>query len=271
MKPLHMVPALAILLTVSWSVCPASDLDLEFDPARFSSSTEPGTFRTSIRWGAITVRGHDSPDVLVHARITCDRNRPATAAQLEELIELRLGELDNLMELHDDSRIDGFYGIDLEVTVPRQTRLELEMSRGGEIRVGHVDGEVDVVNRNGSVELSALGSNAVVDARNGSITAQFSSVDPALPMSFSTLNGSVDVTLPDDAAADLRIRHTYGGVQSDFPLRDPSGQVVAANVEDLSRDATRVLRAELNGGGPRYSFYTANGTVYLRRGADGSR
>ena len=140
------------------------------------------------------------------------------------------------------------------------------MANGGEISVTDVKGEVDVVNRNGSVELVRLGSSAVVDARNGSVTASFNEVDPALPMSFSTLNGSIDVTLPFDVAADLRIRHTYGGVESDYPLRTASGEPASADVSELDRGQTLVLAATINGGGPRYDFYTANGTVYLRSG-----
>ena len=111
-----------------------------------------------------------------------------------------------------------------------------------------------------------LGSSAVVDARNGSVTASFTEVDPTLPMSYSTLNGSIDVTLPSDVAADLRIRHTYGGVESDFPLRDSDGELASADLTGLERGETRVLAATLNGGGPRYDFDTANGTVYLRDG-----
>jgi hypothetical protein len=266
-----MITICFFVVTAPAVFCSASTLDLEFDPVRFLSSSEPGTFRTSIRWGEITVRGHDSPEVLVSARITSDLSRPTSAWDLENLIELRVSELDNLIELEDASVIEGFYGVDLVITVPRETRLELEMRDGGEIRVNGVVGEVDVVNRNGSVALAGLGTSAVVDARNGSITADFVAIDPTLPMAFSTLNGSIDVTLPDNTAADLRIRHTYGGVESDFPLRDSSGGRVEANVEDLSRGATRVLQAQLNGGGPRYDFYTANGTVYLRRGADKQR
>jgi len=265
-KSLRILATGLATLTLAVAVQAAQPVVFEFSPQTFSYPGEPGTFRSSIRWGEIAIEGHDGDEVLLTVRVVPEHSRPASAAPVEDLIDFRLNEAGNVMDLVVDSRIEGFYGIELTVAVPRSTRLQLEMTDGGEISVRGVDGEVDVVNRNGSVELEGLGAGAVVDARNGSIVASFDSVDPGLPMSFSTLNGSIDVTVPDDIAANLRVRHTYGGVESDFLLLDRDGRSVTADLEQLDRGATRVLQAEINGGGPRYDFFTANGTVYLRKG-----
>ena len=266
MKSLRILATGLATLTLAVAVQAAQPVVFEFSPQTFSYPSDPGTFRSSIRWGEIAIEGHDGDEVLVTVRVVPEHNRPASATPVDDLIDFRINEADNVMDLLVDSRIEGFYGIKLTVAAPRTTRLQLEITDGGEISVRGVNGEVDVVNRNGSVELDGLGANAVVDARNGSIVASFDTVDPELPMSFSTLNGSIDVTVPDDVAADLRIRHNYGGVESDFLLFDRAGKSVAADLDTLDPGATRVLQAEINGGGPRYDFFTANGTVYLRKG-----
>lgn len=268
MKAFRISTVLAVLCLISVDADAATPLELELEPAYFSFPGDSGTFRAGIRWGSITVRGHEGYDVRVAARVIPERGRHQPTAQAD-LIDLRLEERANIMDLRVASRIEGFYGIELDIAVPRSTRLELEMTDGGEIVVEDVTGEVDVANRNGSVSLAGLGAAAVVDARNGSITASFDQVDPELPMSFSTLNGSIDVTLPGETAASLRIRHTYGGVESDFPLTAATGASVTADLDNLPKGETRVLAGEINGGGPRYAFYTANGTVYLRRASSG--
>lgn len=242
----------------------AEPVTIELAPQIFTYSSEPGTLRTGVRWGKISVRGHDGYEVLVSARIIPESGRRYERS-IRDLIALRTEERNNLMDLRIDSQMSGFFGVELEISVPWTTRLELEMTGGGEIFVEGVTGEVDVANRNGSIELSGLGSSAVVDAQNGSITVTFDTLDPELPMAFSTINGSIDVTLPDHAAADLRIRHTYGGVESDFPLRSVDDRQVSADLTALDKGETRVLSASINGGGPRYDFSTANGTVYIRR------
>lgn len=264
---MKLMQTLPILLLVAFGAAGASatePFERTLDPQYFTFATDSGTFRTSVRWGRIDVRGHGGYEVQVTARVIPDRNRVSTE-RLEDAIDFRLDERDNVMSLQVDSRIEGFYGVELEVLVPRATRLELEMTDGGEISVAGVEGEIDLANRNGSVELTDLGGAAVVDARNGSITASFARIDPDLPMSFSTLNGSIDVSLPAEAAADLRVRHTYGGVESDFDISSVDGAPLAARTDDLTRGETRVLKGVINGGGPRYDFYTANGTVYLRK------
>jgi hypothetical protein len=265
MKVHNLAAACLFVFALTPTVSAAEPITIDLAPQIFSYTSEPGTLRAGVRWGRISVRGHDGYEVLVSARVIPENGRRYDRS-LHDLINLRVEERNNIMDLRIDSELPGFYGVELEITVPTQTRLELEMTGGGDIFVAGVSGVVDVANHNGSVELTELGSNAVVDARNGSITATFDAVDPELPMAFSTLNGSVDVTLPEGAAADLRIRHTYGGVESDFPLRTSDGRQVTADLAGLDKGETRVLSASLNGGGPRFDFFTANGTVYLRRG-----
>ena len=54
---------------------------------------------------------------------------------------------------------------------------------------------------------------------NGNITVGLDHVTPDKPMSFSSLNGRVDVTLPGDTKARLRLRTTNGAVYSDFDVK----------------------------------------------------
>jgi hypothetical protein len=232
----------------------------------FSDSSRPGLLQAGIRWGEIQVRGHDADDVRVEPTIEVEASLAArlTDAEVRERVRIHLVERANVMELLVDSTLDGFYSVDLAIWVPRGTALGLEVRDGGNIDVDDVGGEVEISNRNGSVELSGLAGAAVVHARNGSIRAEFDSVTKDLPMSFSTLNGSVDVTFPEPPAADVTFRYSRGGVESDFPIESIASDVVA-DTSGLDGRATRLLKGRIAGGGPRYYFHTANGTIYLRQ------
>jgi hypothetical protein len=232
----------------------------------FSDPSRPGLFQAGVRWGEIQVRGHDSVEVRLEPRIEVEASLAGqfTDDEIRDRISIRLVERDNIMEAVIDSTLEGFYSVDLTLWVPRESSLGLEVRDGGNIEVHGVTGEVEVANRNGSVELSGLAGAAVVHARNGSIRASFDEVPAELPMSFSTLNGSVDVTFPEPPPAEVKIRYNRGGVESDFPIVSVAGDL-SANTTGLDGRATRLLEGRIGVGGPRYYFHTANGTVYLRQ------
>lgn len=232
----------------------------------FLDPSRPGLLQAGVRWGEIEVRGNDAAEVRVEPKIEVDANIAArlTNEEIRERVPIQLVARDNVIEVVVNSTLDGFYSVDLEIWVPRGTSLGLEVRDGGNITVDDVGGEVEISNRNGSVELTGLAGAAVVHARNGSIRAGFDSIAQDLPMSFSSLNGSVDVTFPEPPSADVKIRYNRGGVESDFSIVSRANDVVA-DTAGLDGRATRLLEGRIGDGGPRYYFHTANGTVYLRQ------
>ena len=72
---------------------------------------------------------------------------------------------------------------------------------------------------NGSVVLKDVSGNVVAASQNGSITANPEKITPGKPMSFTTMNGKVDVTLPGDTKAKLRLKTDNGSVYSDFDVK----------------------------------------------------
>ncbi len=90
-------------------------------------------------------------------------------------------------------------------------------------------------------------------------------------MSFSTMNGDIDVTLPPDIKANFRMKSDNGEVFSDFDVKllPNSNQPV---VEDARSKGGRYrVKVEkttvgaVNGGGPELSFKTFNGNIFIRK------
>jgi DUF4097 and DUF4098 domain-containing protein YvlB len=124
---------------------------------------------------------------------------------------------------------------------------------------------------NGPIELTNVGGSAVAHSMNGKVTAVFSSVEANKPMSFSTMNGAIDVTLPASTKADLAISNAMNGdVFTDFDLQ---AQTEKKPVVEDSRSKNgryqvtfdRGVKAKINGGGPEIRFKTFNGSIYIRK------
>jgi hypothetical protein len=52
---------------------------------------------------------------------------------------------------------------------------------------------------------------------------KFDKVTPAKPMSFSSLNGDIDVTFPPDIKARLKLKSEQGDIYSDFDIQMQPG------------------------------------------------
>ncbi len=159
----------------------------------------------------------------------------------------------------------------LVITVPRRSSLELKTISNGGIQVEQVDGEIDVDALNGAVTLNGVSGSVVAHSLNGAIVARLDRVDASKPMSFSTLNGEIDVTLPDNVRANVRMKTDNGEIYSDFDVKlDSSGGVATADSGERRNGRyhfrmDRTLRGTINGGGPEYQFTSFNGAIYIRK------
>jgi hypothetical protein len=160
--------------------------------------------------------------------------------------------------------------VDLSIRVPYATSLKLEGTNLGEISVENVNGEIEVENMNGEVKLANVGGTVVANSTNGSITAVLNKVNPDKPLSFATFHGDIDITLPADIKATLKIKSTQGEVFSDFDIALKS---VPVKPEETSRKEGGKYRIELdrsvygtiNGGGPELKLQNFSGDIYIRK------
>jgi hypothetical protein len=160
--------------------------------------------------------------------------------------------------------------VDLTVQVPYASSVYLRAPMGGTMLVENISGEIEVNGGMGAVTLRNVSGSAVVHTMNGDIEASFARIAPDKPMSFSTMNGDIDVTLPADLKADLKLRSQMGNIYSDF---DVSLKQTPQKVENAGGGAKGEYRiafdksiyGTVNGGGPEISFNTFHGDIFLRK------
>jgi DUF4097 and DUF4098 domain-containing protein YvlB len=158
----------------------------------------------------------------------------------------------------------------LNIRVPFATSLKLEGVNLGEISVDNVNGEIEVESMNGAIKLANVGGTVIANSTNASITAVLNKVASDKPMSFATFQGDIDITLPADIKANLRIKSTQGEVFSDF---DIALKPVPVKPEETARKEGGKYRIELdrsvygtiNGGGPELKLQNFSGDIYIRK------
>ncbi|MBV8709105.1 MAG: DUF4097 family beta strand repeat protein, partial [Acidobacteriaceae bacterium] len=160
---------------------------------------------------------------------------------------------------------------DLVITVPRRSSLQLKCMNDGDIYVEQVDGEIDADNLNGKVTLKNVSGSVVAHSLNGTVLVTLDRIDGSKPMSFSTMNGEIDVTLPDNVRANVRMKTDNGDIFSDFEVKLDTGARMSSSEGGRQPDGTyhlrfdRTLRGTINGGGPEFQFTTFNGQIYIRK------
>lgn len=140
--------------------------------------------------------------------------------------------------------------VDFTVLVPRGVTF-VGRTVNGDIDADDLASDVRANTVNGGIKISTTGY-AQAQTVNGSIELVMGSSDFPSGAEFSTVNGSIDVDLPDDVNADIEATWLNGGFESDLPFTLSGG---------LSR---RSARGVLGAGGPQMEFKTVNGSIRIR-------
>jgi hypothetical protein len=240
-----------------------------------SDPSRPGLIDVSLVHGSITVRGTNRKDVLVTARPETDPDRRSRRSdpdatglrRIPQTAGFRITEESNRVKVSADSPNRG---ITFEIETPARTNLKLSTVNGGEILVEHVEGELTVSNTNGGITLNGVAGSVMAGTTNGNVRATLTRVTAQKEMAFTSLNGTVDVTLPPTTKANLRLRSNNGDVYSDFDVQlASSAPVVQENRSSNGRyriSRNQSIVGAINGGGPEFELRTFNSNVYVRKG-----
>lgn len=258
------------------AVLPAQDGERVVVPAR--NSSRPRIVNVNSMGGGITVKAYEGKEVIVEAKNGSERSRrrerdeKATPDGLKKLdlpgrSGLEVEEEDNTISI----RVRPTGNADLLISVPVNTSLNLRCTNCGAIEVDGVNGELDANNLNGKIHLTNVSGSVIAHSLNGSVTVSMNRVDPGKPLSFSTLNGSLDVTLPADLKANLKLRADNGDIYSDFDIKFDAGSSKPLTENSNGKDGRyrvkfdKTIYGTLNGGGQEVSFITSNGRVSIRK------
>lgn len=247
----------------------------------FSDPTQPGKLIVKILSASISIKGYGGKDVVIDAHMSDDADDKDSKGERQTGMHrirssaagLEVEEEHNVMSVRT-----GFPNnrpVHLSIQVPARTSLDLSVVNDGDIVVDSVDGDIVANNTNGAVTLNNVSGAVVAHALNEDVKATFTRYS-GKPMSFSSLNGTIDVTLPADTRANVKLQSDNGEVYSDFPVDMMTPSVNQTVQDDRSKGGKYRLKIEksmlgrINGGGPEITFKTFNGDIKLHRAGGGS-
>jgi hypothetical protein len=296
MKKWLVIIAPVVLLILAGMTAPAQEGSAERATVSFTNPGKPGTVEVNFHEGSITVRGYGGKDVIIEARwrerLLTKEDRDLGAALAEEELDeeelarkkaqaeksrgmrmlqvessgLTVEEEENVVRIDID---EGKRSVDLVIQVPFSTMLRLD-SGDGDVTVERVDGEIEVDSSDGSITLNNVSGPVVADSSDGEIKAVFGKVTPGKPMSFSTMDGDIDITLPPDVKASLKLKSEEGKVFTDFDIRLTPSQQKKEQDERNEGGSYRVAFEKvslglINGGGVEIRLATYEGDIFIRK------
>jgi hypothetical protein len=248
--------------------------DTQKETIQFSNPSAPHKLDVELVMGTVTVKGYDGRDVMIeystngnpnyYRRGRAQEPPPPGMHRIGGNQALDISESNNTVTIKASFPING----DFNIQVPADTSVSVKTLTGRAITIDNISGEIEASNMNGQVTVTNASGPVVATSMNGKVTASLNRVPPDKAMSFSTMNGIVDVTLPADAKANFKMRADNGDIYTDFDVKlDAQSPVVATrpgkNPRRVREDGTQ--SGTINGGGPEMQFTTFNGRILIHK------
>jgi DUF4097 and DUF4098 domain-containing protein YvlB len=257
-------------IAIVLSVCAIGAVAQDKITVPVSNPSQPVTIKANMMAGSIKVTAGSGRDVVV---TTSDRkverdDAPAGMKRIGGRPELNIEEDHNVVTISAGSMLGA---TDVTIETPVNTNLQLRTINGSSIEVSGVNGDHEIENTNGSIRLNNVSGSVVAHTLNGGVTASLDRVAGNKPMSFTSLNGKIDVTLPGDTKARLRLKTDNGSIFSDFDVKleadanKPVLEDTRAQGGKYKITVDRAVTGTINGGGPEYTFQTMNGTILIHK------
>ena len=216
--------------------------------------------------GDYKIEGYDGDEVIIRASSGLDAP-PERAKGLKPLyysavdnsgIGLAVTPENGGLKIEKATRKD----IDYTIRVPKKVAILFRQInwRNGAVTISNVDGDLEVRTTNSPITLKSVTGPVVANTTNGEINVSFTNLSQEKPTSITTISGAVDVTLPANAKANMKLRSINGEMYTDFDLGLKSSK------EGLSRvGGGNHIEGTANGGGVEIQLNTISSNIYIRK------
>jgi hypothetical protein len=266
-KHLRFILSIFLLLatTIAWA-----QKDGDFT-VPLSDPNKRGKVKAHLNVGSITIKGSARKDILVKYAAMEQQSRKTEQGKdgLKRIsggtMDLEVSENNNFVKVSSGSWSNG---LNVVLEVPTGTDLQVHTYNDGIITIENIQGELELSNYNGEIYAYNISGSVVATSYNGEIKVTFDKITDGAPMSFSTYNGDVDLTLPTTTKASLKMKTNQGEVYTGFDVSlVKSGPV---QKKDEKSGTYKVIiddwvKGDVNGGGPEFMIKTYNGDIFVRK------
>jgi DUF4097 and DUF4098 domain-containing protein YvlB len=198
-------------------------------------------------YGDVSITAWDRDDVLVEAIKRSPDPRRLDDARI--IVEPSSGGL-SIHTVYTGTDADHPASVEYRIMVPRRANLDQVKLVNGGLSISGVAGPIKASSVNGSIRADKLEGEADLSTINGKLDAAFNRLSPSKPISLSSVNGPIKLSLPAGARASLNAHNLSGGIESDV------GRVSRA-------DDGHNLHALVNHGGASIHVRNVNGGISI--------
>jgi len=176
--------------------------------------------------GSIEVEGWDRAEVEVTVVKTAGEEGSPDDAVISVERNARALRLRTLYLQGADAPVQ----VDYHLRVPRQARLAGLRTVNGDVVVRNVEGDLEAHTLNGDIVASGGAGSVVAQGVNGDVRVSLRALPPPDGrLQLETINGDVDLELPENAGADLELSTVAGRIEGlpYFPAAATDGAVRA--------------------------------------------
>ena len=147
------------------------------------------------------------------------------------------------------------------IKVPKGVTVVYENGsvHGDDVVFKDITGEIEVTTTHNDVRLDNVTGPMTISTVHGDIEGSFSSVNQSNPISIISSHGDIDLAIPANTKANLKISTSWGQIYSDLDIkldRDQSS-MKAYNQNDVV--------GKLGEGGVNFAIRSTHGSIYLRK------
>ncbi len=204
--------------------------------------------------GSITVEAWDRSEVKLEV------TKVATTREALSDVEIRIDSKAEYFEVETDytnwnrggnKKWDGRSKLEVNfrLSVPRTAFLDEIETVNGSVTVSNFTNYTKISAVNGSVKATNLRGTAKLSTVNGSTNADFDRLQPTDKINLSTVNGSVNLTIPSDSNATVKADTVNGNIKNDFGLPVRKGKYVGRDLFGrIGNGETEIKLNSVNGG-----------------------
>ncbi len=245
---------------------------------RFPSTTEAKILRVDNVFGSISVEGYDKKEVKVFVHKTIKAQDAKALQKAQEEVTLDMKEEGHTIDLYVDGPFRCQRGsrnwknpgyeicFDFTIKVPKKTALYLSTVNAGNIKVSHAEGDFEIGNVNGKIEMTEIAGAGTAHTVNGGVKVVFTH-NPESDCSFKTINGDLDISFLKNLSADFQLKTFNGDMYSDFPASYLPQETATSSQKEgkFVYKSNRFAKVRIGKGGPDIKMDTLNGDILIKK------
>ncbi len=176
-----------------------------------------------------------------------------------ERTEVRIDHKDDLLRVETIHRKGGWFSsnnsasVEYSLRVPAGVELRSIETVNGSLFLYNISSDVKAETVNGEIEATGLAGDVKLGTVNGGINAQFDQVGGDQRIRMDSVNGRIELSVPDTVDADIKAETVNGSLRNDFDIKVSKGLV--------GKD----MEGEIGAGTASIQLDTVNGSIQIKR------